>query len=131
MSALAGAGIDYLALPELGGRRQPRPDSVNTAWRDAAFRGYADYMETDAFRRAIERLLQAGARRPTAIMCAEKLWRHCHRALIADYLKAAGIQVIHIEDADISTAHTFTDAARLADGKLSYREPQSTLDGFQ
>ena len=129
-TSLAEAGIGYLAFAELGGGRSPRPDSVNTAWREAALRGYADYMETDIFQKAVERLVQTAARQSTAIMCAERAWRHCHRALIADHLKAAGIDVIHIEDAGKSSAHHFTDAARLFDGKLSYRDAQSTLAGF-
>lgn len=128
-ASLAQADIDYLALPELGGRREPRPDSVNTAWREAPFRGYADYMDTAAFLKGVNRLLQMAAHRPTVIMCAERMWRHCHRALIADHLKAAGISVIHIEDATNSAPHSFTNAAHLVDGKLSYRGPQSTLEG--
>ncbi len=129
--SLTEAGIAYLALPKLGGMRPPRPDSANTAWRESAFRGYADYMETEAFLRAIDRLLQTAAHRPTAIMCAERLWRHCHRALIADHLKAAGVCVIHIEEAHISTPHNFTDEARLIDGRLSYRTPQSAFKGLE
>jgi uncharacterized protein (DUF488 family) len=128
-TALTEAGISYLAFSDLGGRRQPRPDSVNTAWRDPGFRGYADYMETAAFQHGIARLSKA-ARCPAAIMCAERLWRHCHRSLIADFLKAAGAQVVHIEDAATAVPHTFTDAAHVIDGQLSYRLPQSTLDGF-
>lgn len=129
-ASLAQAAIDYMALPELGGRREARPDSPNTAWREAAFRGYADYMASDAFAQAIGRLLQTAARQSTAIMCAERLWRHCHRALIADHLKAAGVSVVHIEDAAVSALHEFTYAAHLVDGKLSYRGPQSMLEGL-
>ena len=71
-------------MPELGGRRKPRPDSHNTAWRNEAFRGYADYMETPEFRAGIERLLQLARGKRTAIMCSEAVWWRCHRSLIAD-----------------------------------------------
>lgn len=121
--SLAAAGIEYLHLPELGGRRRARPDSANTVWRNPSFRGYADYMETDAFRAGIERLLQLARGKPTAIMCAETLWWRCHRALIADYLKASGVNVIHINSAAGSTVHPYTSAARIRDGRLTYAAP--------
>ncbi len=120
--SLAKAEINYLCFRELGGFRQPRSDSANTAWRSKGFRGYADYMETNAFEDAIEQVLQVARDRPTAVMCAERLWWRCHRALIADYLKARSIHVIHIEDAEKTVIHPFTNAARIIDGKLSYRE---------
>ena len=121
--SLAEAGVDYLWLPELGGRRPPRRDSPNTAWRNASFRGYADYMETPEFERAMHRLMAAAADRSTAVMCAEALWWRCHRALISDYLKAGGFDVLHIADAAHATPHPYTSAARITDGRLSYREP--------
>lgn len=120
--SLAVAGIAYHHLPELGGRREPRPDSPNLAWRNAAFRGYADYMDTDAFRAGIERLLEIARHRPAAMMCAEAVWWRCHRALIADYLKSNGVEVIHIADASRSEPHPYTSAAKIVDGKLSYSE---------
>src|SRR3954468_6502503 len=86
--------IRYEHFRELGGRRKARPDSRNTAWRNESFRGYADYMETEEFRRGIERLESLGI--PTALMCAEAVWWRCHRALVSDYLKARGVEVIHI-----------------------------------
>jgi uncharacterized protein (DUF488 family) len=112
-SALAIAGIAYLWLPELGGRRNPAKDSVNTGLRSMAFRGYADYMETDAFRAGIERLKIAARTKPAAIMCAEAVWWRCHRSLIADYLKAAGAEIIHIISLNNSTSHPYTAAARI------------------
>ena len=90
-------GIRYEHFPGLGGRRKAKPESKNTAWRNASFRGYADYMETEEFRKGVERLLDLAADAgPTAIMCAEAVWWCCHRSLISDYLKARGIEVIHI-----------------------------------
>ena len=114
-------GLDeYVPLPELGGRRRPRPDLRNTVWRNKSFRGYADYMETEGFRAGIERLLELTRRRRTAFMCAEAVWWRCHRSLIADYLKAEGICVRHIIDGRDDEIHPYTSAARFRDGKLSY-----------
>jgi len=118
--SLAGQDIAYEHFPELGGRRRSRPDSPNSAWRDPAFRGYADYMMTPEFRAGIARLLDLARGSPTAFMCAEALWWQCHRGLIADYLKAAGHEVIHIMGPHKTEKHPFTSAARLVDGKLSY-----------
>ncbi len=121
--SLPAAGIDYFWMPELGGRRAPSKESRNTAWRNAGFRGYADYMETDAFRVAIESLLQR-ARQRTVIMCAELAWQQCHRGLISDYLKARGIEVTHIVEAGRIEPHPWTAAARIVDGELSYAPAQ-------
>jgi uncharacterized protein (DUF488 family) len=118
-ASLEAAGIGYLHLSDLGGRRTPRPDSPNSAWRNAAFRGYADHMETAAFGAAITTLVNRARTERTAIMCAELLWWQCHRSLIADYLKAAGHEVLHIT-ADGVTEHPFTSAARIVEGQLSY-----------
>jgi uncharacterized protein (DUF488 family) len=120
-NSLNEVGIRYEHFPELGGRRKANPDSHNTAWRNEAFRGYADYMETKDFRNGVARLVhlanQSGA---TAIMCAEAVWWHCHRSLISDYLKADGVDVIHILDRGKIEPHPFTSAARIVNGKLSY-----------
>jgi uncharacterized protein (DUF488 family) len=125
--SLGESGIRYEHFPELGGRRTPKPDSRNTAWRNASFRGYADYMETEQFQKEIERLfdlvLKAGL---TAIMCAEAVWWRCHRSLIADYLKARGVEVLHILGANKVEPHPYTPAARIVDGELSYG-PESLL----
>lgn len=119
--SLGKAGIRYEHFRELGGRRKPRPDSKNTAWRVEAFRGYADYMETPDFANGIQRLFEmADSIGPTAIMCAEAVWWRCHRGLISDYLKARGIEVIHILDAKKSEPHPFTSAAQIINGQLSY-----------
>jgi uncharacterized protein (DUF488 family) len=111
-SSLALVGIEYIAMPELGGRRRPRPDSRNTVWRNQSFRGYADYMETDAFQVAIQRLLDLAGRKNTVIMCAEAVWWRCHRSLIADYLKMHGTDVRHIVDASEPEEHPYTSVAR-------------------
>ena len=119
--SLAGAGVEYLHLPELGGRRRAKPDSLNVAWRNEAFRGYADYMETVEFREGIARLLNVAGTRRTAVMCAEAVWWRCHRSLISDFLKAQDVEVTHIMGVGKSEQHPFTSAARIVDGKLSYR----------
>jgi len=119
-SALSANGIGYFHLPELGGRRQTRRDSRNTAWKNQSFRGYADHMETEEFRHGIERLLEIAGEKRAAIMCAEVLWWRCHRSLISDFLKARGIEVLHILDATHDEPHPYTSAARIVDGELSY-----------
>src|SRR5262245_36921274 len=88
--------VDYRHISKLCGRRPEKPDSKNTAWKNASFRGYADYMETEDFVEGIEELAEFTGSRRTAIMCAEAVWWRCHRSMISDYLKSKGIEVIHI-----------------------------------
>jgi len=119
--SLSERRIRYEHFPELGGRRKAKPDSKNTAWRNESFRGYADYMETEEFRNGITRLVDlAQESGPTAIMCAEAVWWRCHRSLISDYLKARGVEVIHILDAKKTEPHPFTSAATIVNSELSY-----------
>ena len=120
-SVLAESLENYRHEPRLGGRRTPRKDSHNTAWRNAQFRGYADHMETDEFKEGVKELLELAERSRTAVMCAEAVWWRCHRSLIADYLKAHGHTVIHIINEKKTEEHPFTAAARIVDGELSYR----------
>jgi uncharacterized protein (DUF488 family) len=121
--SLSESGIHYEHFPELGGRRKPKPDSKNTAWRNEMFRGYADYMQGEDFRKGIARLLDlADGIGPIAIMCAEAVWWRCHRSLISDYLKARGIEVLHILDHKKIEPHPFTSAARIVNGELSYAD---------
>jgi uncharacterized protein (DUF488 family) len=126
--SLSKVGIRYEHFPELGGRRKPRDDSRNLAWRNASFRGYADYMETEEFQKGVKRLLDFAADAgPTAIMCAEAVWWRCHRSLISDYLKARGVEVMHIVDANKTQSHPYTSAAKIVNGKLSYAVENSLL----
>jgi uncharacterized protein (DUF488 family) len=114
-NSLGGAGIRYEHFPELGGRRKPKPDSRNTAWRNLSFRGYVDYMETEEFRKGVERLVDLGNEvGSTAIMCAEAVWWRCHRSLISDYLKGRGVEVIHILNANKNEPHPFTSGWKLS-----------------
>ena len=118
--SLPSHGILYEHNPELGGRRRPSASSKNTAWKNASFRAYADHMETEEFRKGIEALLELAGSKRVAIMCAEALWWRCHRSLIADFLKANGIEVIHIIGANKTEEHPYTSAARIVKGELSY-----------
>ena len=125
---LTSRRVQYVWMPELGGRRRPRKDSPHTGWRVEGFRGYADYMETDEFRGAFSQLLDLAGRQPTAIMCAEQLWWQCHRRLIADALLARGHEVMHIESAAKASPHRLIPPARIVRGQLSYAAEQAGLD---
>jgi uncharacterized protein (DUF488 family) len=128
--ALPQAGIDHLPLPQLGGRREPRPDSTNSAWRNSSFRGYADYMAMPDYRAARDRLAALARSRRVAVMCAEAMWWQCHRSLIADDFKADGWQVIHLLAPGRAEEHPYTSAARIVEGRLVYSlpdNPQSAL----
>ena len=126
--SLNAHGIGYQHFPELGGKRKSKPDSRNTAWRNASFRGYADYMETEQFQKGIERLLDVAAEAgPTAIMCAEAVWWRCHRSLISDSLKTRGLEVLHILGANKVEPHPYTSAARIVDGTLTYTMEEDQL----
>jgi len=118
--ALEAAGIGYLHLPELGGRREAHADSPNTGWREAGLRGYADYMQTSTFAAGMARLLASGADKRIAILCAEKDWRNCHRGLISDWLKLRGFDVIHVQEPGSTEGHPYTKPARVRNGVLSY-----------
>lgn len=122
--ALPEVGIDYAAFRDLGGRRRPRPDTHNTAWRNEAFRGYADYLETDEYRDAAERLAALAVAKATAVMCAEAMWWQCHRSLISDDFKSRGWAVMHLQPGGRVQEHPYTPVARIVDGHLTYAEPQ-------
>ncbi|HLA95779.1 MAG TPA: DUF488 domain-containing protein [Pyrinomonadaceae bacterium] len=124
-NSLPANNITYVPFKQLGGRRRSRPDSPNTVWHNEAFRGYADYMETVEFRVGVDVLLELARKKRTAIMCAEAVWWRCHRSMISDYLKAAGITVEHIMDGGKNTIHPFTSAARIDNGKLVYGAAES------
>jgi uncharacterized protein (DUF488 family) len=126
-SAVDAVGIRYAWLPELGGRRTPRKHSHNMAWRNAGFRGYADYMEGERFAPALGQLEQMAAERRTAIMCAEHAWQQCHRGLISDRLKADGWTVLHILSHGSTQEHPYTEPARVVNGRLTY----ATADASQ
>jgi uncharacterized protein (DUF488 family) len=118
--SLAQASIRYLHMPGLGGLRRPRPESINTGWRHAGFRGYADYMETAGFERELGTLIAEARRAPVAFMCAEAHPRRCHRSLIADALTARAIEVEHILSAVQTEPHTITPFARVEGTTVTY-----------
>jgi uncharacterized protein (DUF488 family) len=119
--------IGYHWLPLLGGRRKPSPDSPNTAWRNASFRGYADYMSSPGFAQGLSQLLEVSSQGRTAIMCSEGVWWRCHRSMIADALCVRGIEVMHILDAKHSVLHPMTSPARIVGGVLSYAVTEQQL----
>lgn len=119
-ASLAENNIEYIHLKNLGGRRKVNPDSCNTGWRVAAFRGYADYMETENFKKAIKELEQIASTKSVAYMCAEAVWWRCHRSLVSDYLKNEGWTVLHIMGVGKSTEHPYTAPAKIMNGKLNY-----------
>jgi uncharacterized protein (DUF488 family) len=119
-ASLAAGGILYRHMPALGGLRRPRRDSTNTAWQHAGFRGYADYMETDAFDAAVGSLLDFAGGGPTAVMCAEARWWQCHRRLLADAVVARGLTVAHIMGAGALVPHELTGFGRVHNGRVTY-----------
>jgi uncharacterized protein (DUF488 family) len=118
--SLSQAGIEYLHMPELGGLRQPRKDSTNLGWRNASFRGYADYMETPEFEKGLDRLIELSSRERTAIMCAEAVPWRCHRSLISDALLARGVEVLEIASATKLQPHKMTPFAQTKGTRVHY-----------
>jgi uncharacterized protein (DUF488 family) len=119
-SSLGGRGIGYEHLQALGGFRRAAPESVNTGWRSAGFRGYADYMATPEFAAAVDRLISLAASKRTAIMCAEAVPWKCHRSLLSDSLLARGVRVIHILSVGKTLDHRLTPFARVHDTQVTY-----------
>ncbi len=118
--SLAKAKIRYTHMAALGGLRHPRRDSVNTAWRNAGFRGFADYMQTPEFEAALSKLIDFPQKEPIAIMCAEAVPWRCHRSLIADALTARGIPVEHIMTPTHRQPHKLTPFARVEGTLVTY-----------
>lgn len=112
--------IRYMHLKSLGGRRKVKPDSKNTAWKNAAFRGYADYMETDRFKEGITELEKFAIDQRTAYMCSEAVWWRCHRSMVSDYLKVRGWKVMHIMGIAKEEEHPYTAPAKIVNGELTY-----------
>ncbi|MBV6479868.1 MAG: hypothetical protein HGGPFJEG_02672 [Ignavibacteria bacterium] len=114
--------IDYIHIQELGGRRKVQKDSKNTRWRSASFQGYADYMETEGFRKGIEELEAIASQTTAAYMCAEAVWWRCHRSMVSDYLKAKGWTVMHITGANKAGEHTYTSPAVVTGDQVHYKD---------
>ncbi|MBE0428739.1 MAG: DUF488 domain-containing protein [Thermoleophilia bacterium] len=126
-AALPAAGVEYLHMKDLGGWRRPVPDSVNSGWRSLGFRGYADYMQTDPFRRAATELISHAAGKQTAVMCAEGPPFRCHRLILSDYLVAQGVEVRHIYPDGSVKPHQLTRFAVIGDGRVTYPPEQGQL----
>ncbi len=120
--SLEAHNIQYMHMLSLGGRRRVSNTSHSTPWRNKAFQAYADYMQTEEFKKGIEELTAVANNKRTAIMCSEALWWRCHRSLISDYLKVKGWEVIHIMGEHKSQEHPFTSPARVVQGRLDYGE---------
>jgi uncharacterized protein (DUF488 family) len=124
--SLAKAGINYQHSAELGGLRKPQKDSLNQGWRNASFRGYADYMQTKKFQRAVEELMAYGTKQNTVIMCAEAVPWRCHRSLIADVLLVNQWEIYHIMSGADAKPHQLTSFARIIDKQLWYPKPDES-----
>jgi uncharacterized protein (DUF488 family) len=118
--SLHAADIDYTPMKELGGLRHTTRDSINTGWKNASFRGFADYMQTPEFAAAIDALIKIAADKTTAIMCAEAVPWRCHRSLVADALVARGIDVEHILSAIRAQPHEITPFALVHGLEITY-----------
>jgi uncharacterized protein (DUF488 family) len=121
-------GVNYMHLGGLGGLRHPRKDSVNTAWKNDSFRGYADYMQTAEFTGAIEELIALAGQQTLAIVCAEAVPWRCHRSLVADALLARGIEVRDIFSASVSKPHKLTAWAVVDGIRVIYPQPSGNTD---
>jgi len=120
--SLLANSITYIHLKDLGGRRPVHAGSKNTGWRHSAFRGYADYMETDDFKQGIQQLAEMAGSKRTAYMCSEAVWWKCHRSLVSDHLKLNGWTVCHIMEICKDEEHPYTKPAKIVNGKLSYED---------
>jgi uncharacterized protein (DUF488 family) len=122
---LPRAGIQYLPMKDLGGRRHPRKDSVNLAWRNESFRGYADYMQTEKFQTALKDLIEVASKQPLAIMCAEAVPWRCHRSLISDALLVRGWRVVDLLSATKAQDHKLTPFAKVDGQRITYPGEQT------
>lgn len=122
---LPKSGIDYTYMKILGGLRKKHKDSHNTVWRNQSFRNYADYMETEDFKKGIAELKKMASKKKTCICCAEAVWWRCHRSMVSDYMKSDGWKVFHILSLKKVEEHPYTQPAKIVDGKLVYGEKTS------
>jgi len=118
--SLKAVKIGYLHMKGLGGLRHALRGSPNMGWRNASFRGFADYMQTQEFKEDLEKLIEAAEKRPTVIMCAEAVPWRCHRSLVGDALLIRGVQVRHIMSASSSRDHILTPWAKAKGTKITY-----------
>jgi uncharacterized protein (DUF488 family) len=125
--SLSAEHVEYVPMQALGGLRHARKDSPNTGWRNASFRGYADYMQTEQFQAALEALIAMSRQKRTAIMCAEAVPWRCHRSLVADALGARGVPVIEILSESSYRPHKLTPFALVEGMRVTYPPEQAKL----
>jgi uncharacterized protein (DUF488 family) len=126
-NSLKAEHLEYLQMRALGGLRRARKDSPNTGWRNESFRGYADYMQTEAFRNALESLIDMSRHKRVAIMCAEAVPWRCHRSLVADALGVRAVPAIEILSERSYRTHTLTPFAQVQGLQITYPPEQATL----
>jgi uncharacterized protein (DUF488 family) len=126
-ASLTAHHLEYVHIQALGGLRHARKDSPNTGWRNASFRGYADYMQTSAFQDALEALIHMSREKRIAIMCAEAVPWRCHRSLVADALGVRGVPVVEILSESSYRMHQLTPFAQVEGVRITYPPQQSTL----
>lgn len=119
-ASLRAEHIRYVHVKALGGLRHARKDSINLGWRNASFRGFADYMQTPEFAAALDRAIKLAKARPSALMCAEAVPWRCHRSLVADALLVRDARVLHITSASAPRDHALTSFARVKDTQITY-----------
>jgi uncharacterized protein (DUF488 family) len=134
-ASLKPEGVRYIHMPEIGGLRRPQRDSVNIAWKDAGFRGYADYMQTKEFTDNLLKIIALARENCLALMCAEALPWRCHRSLISDALVVRHIKVLHIISETNTITHELSEFANVEGTKITYplyskETPQRTLGDF-
>jgi uncharacterized protein (DUF488 family) len=121
------AGIQYFWMPELGGKRDPIPGTPNTGWKEEAFQGYADHMQTSEFDHALAQLMIHSKTHRTAYLCAEADYQRCHRRLLSDALTARGFEVLHITK-NGAEPHTLTPFAHVEGKRVTYPSDSPQLD---
>ena len=134
-NTLKTCGIKYIHMPDIGGLRRPKQDSINLAWRNSGFRGYADYMQTKEFTDNLLKLIALARENCLALMCAEALPWRCHRSLISDALAVRHVKVEHIISATSSIRHELNEMAHVEGYQITYplftkETPQRTLGDF-
>jgi len=132
---LKSYGVKYIHMPEIGGLRHPKRDSVNIAWKNMGFRGYADYMQTKEFTDNLLKITALERENCLALMCAEALPWRCHRGLISDALVVRHVKVLHIISKDNTITHELTEFAHVEGNQITYplftkETPQRTLGDF-
>jgi len=134
-ATLKSYGVKYIHMPEIGGLRHPKRDSINLAWKNTGFRGYADYMQTKEFTDNLLKIIALARENCLALMCAEALPWRCHRSLISDALVVRHVKVLHIISKNSTITHELTEFANVEGNQITYplftkETPQRTLGDF-